>query len=214
MNQNLMGPLSRAQHEAIESAGYRITRWAAAREVLQSRVMKGRIAEPVGNFLAHWLSLASRNETDAELWLSFNYEPDGAKLMLDGGSEGLARSPLERALLHLPALRPFWSQELRRQHFEALRNLLPRAWLLDAAEVPPGAVIEGLGTVSWEGTQLRGQEWNIHGPEGQTLEDWRPAVAARNSILTVKMPAGIKLNATYGRNDIGQVVLRSLEAAP
>jgi hypothetical protein len=24
------------------------------------------------------------------------------------------------ALLHLPALRPFWSQELRQQHFEAI----------------------------------------------------------------------------------------------
>jgi len=209
---DLLETLPRSQREAVDSAGYRIMRWMAAREVLQARVVKGRIAGPVGDFLAHWLSLAPAKGADSDLWLSFNYAQDQAELKLDGGSATLAHSPLEQALLHLPALRSFWSQELRQQHFLALRSLVPQAWLMDSAQVPPGAVIQGLNAVSWEqAPQLRGQEWEIQDSNGLVLAN-RSLV--QNSILTSRPASGVVLKAWYGRNATGQVVLRSLEAAP
>jgi len=209
---DLLETLPRSQREAVDSAGYRIMRWMAAREVLQARVVKGRIAGPVGDFLAHWLSLAPAKGADSDLWLSFNYAQDQAELKLDGGSATLAHSPLEQALLHLPALRSFWSQELRQQHFLALRSLVPQAWLMDSAQVPPGAVIQGLNAVSWEqAPQLRGQEWEIQDSNGLVLAN-RSLV--QNSILTSRPASGVALKAWYGRNATGQVVLRSLEAAP
>ncbi|OYW75401.1 MAG: hypothetical protein B7Z37_13340 [Verrucomicrobia bacterium 12-59-8] len=215
MKPDLMAPLTRTQLEAVESAGYRVMRWLAAREVLQSRVTKSRIAGALGGFLTHWLALAPAPQAGEDLSLSFVHAPDQMLLQLAGGGATLALAPLEQALLHLPALRPFWSQELRQQHFEALRDLVPQAWLMDPIEVPPGAVIQGLGTVSWQQTQRReGQKWEIHDPKGSAPRDWPLALASRDCILTARTPAGIKLNALYGRNDKGQVVLRSLEAAP
>lgn len=209
---DLLEPLPRSLREAVDSAGYRIMRWMAAREVLQARVAKGRIAGPLGDFLAHWLSLAPSKGADSDLWLSFNYAPDQAALKLAGGSATLSHSPLEQALLHLPALRSFWSQELRQQHFVALRNLVPQAWLMDSAQVPPGAVIQGLNTVSWDQTpQWRGQQWEIQDPKGQVLAN---RFLSQNSILTFRPASGVILKAQYGRNDTGRVVLRSIEAAP
>jgi hypothetical protein len=214
MKPDLIAQLPRPQREALESAGYRMIRWVAAREVLQARVSKGRIAGPLGDFLTHWLSLDPAIEGDSELWLSFDYALEQAKLKLTGGSTTLAQSPLEQALLHLPALRPFWSQELRQQHFEALRSLVPQAWLLDAAAVPPGAVIQGLGTVSWEQTKQEGaKKWEIKNFKGQVSEDWPLSLAARNSILTSRQDSGVALNARYGQNKAGQVVLSIIEEA-
>lgn len=209
---DLLEPLPRSQREAVDSAGYRVMRWMAAREVLQARVTKGRIAGPLGDFLAHWLSLAPVKGADSDLWLSFNYAQDQAELKLVGGSSMLAHSPLEQALLHLPALRSFWGQELRQQHFVALRSLVPQAWLMDPAQVPPGAVIQGLDTVSWERTpQLWGQQWEIQDPQGQILTN---RSLPKDSILTSRPVSGVVLKAWYGRNDREQVVLSSIEAAP
>ena len=214
MNPDLIAQLSRPQREAVESAGYRIVRWVAAREVLQKRIEKGRIAGPLGEFLKHWLSLAPVHGGDADLWLSFNYALDQVTLNLAGGSSTLTHSPLEQALLHLPALRPFWRQELRLQHFEALRTLVPQAWLLDSAQVPPGAVIQGLGSVSWEKSKQRdGQYWKIQDPKGLLSEDLPSALAARDSILTRRPASNVIISARYGRNDAGQVVLRTIEEA-
>lgn len=215
MKLDLLAQLPRPQREAMESAGYRILRWAAARGVLQARVEKGRVSAPTGDFLKHWLSLASAQDVDPELWLSFSYEQDTARLMLSGGGAALARSPLEQALLHLPALRSFWSQELRQQHFAALRILVPQAWLLDPAPVPPGAVIQGLDAVSWElAPQLRGEAWQILDSKGQALPNRPPHLSAHDSILISRPASGVILKARYERNDRQQLVLSSAEAAP
>ena len=212
MKPDLMDQLPRLQREAVESAGYRLVRWMAAREVLQARVTKGRMAGALGDFLTHWLALAPSHEAGEELRLSFDHAQE--QLKLTGGSATLATSALEHALLHLPALRSFWSQELRQQHFVALRALVPQAWLLDAASVPPGAVIQGLGTVSWEQTQRTlGQDLEIHDAKGRVRQEWPFALAARDSVVALRKPAAAKMNATYGRNDQGQIVLRTIEAA-
>jgi len=212
MKPDLMEQLPRLQREAVESAGYRMVRWMAAREVLQARVTKGRIAGALGDFLTHWLALAPALEAGEELWLSFDHAQE--QLKLGGGGATLATSALEHALLHLPALRSFWSQELRQQHFVALRALVPQAWLLDPASVPCGAVIQGLGTVSWEQTQrTMGQDWEIQDTKGLTHPDWPLALGARDSVMTLRKPAAAKLNARYVRNDKDQVVLSTIEEA-
>ncbi|MDZ4404216.1 hypothetical protein [Prosthecobacter sp.] len=211
--EDLLTQLPRALREAIESAGYRVVRWAAARKVLQARIAKGRITGGLGAFLAHWLSLAPLRAVSNELWLTFDGIPDHVRLV--GGGESLVTSPLERALLHLPALRPFWSQELRQQHFEALKFIVPQAWLLDAAAVPPGAEIQGLGITSWERLdRMNSRTLEIRDKTGRVREDLPAALASRDSFLTSRTLAGAKLNAWYERNDKDQVVLRSVEASP
>jgi len=48
------------------------------------------------------------------------------------------------ALLHHPALRPFWEQALGREVFLHLTTIMPRTWILDPAPIPPSATIPGL----------------------------------------------------------------------
>lgn len=213
MKTDLMAQLSRPQREAVESAGYRVVRWAAARAVLQARVAKGRIAGELGEYLGYWMTQFIVNEEHVDVWLSFDCSGEQVKLVKSDTE--LANSPLERALLHLPALRSFWNQELRQQHFAALRGLVPQAWLLDAAAVPPGAVIEGLNAVSWEQAfQRGGTDWNIVDRHGRELADWRLALAGRDSVMSQKTAdIEAKLSAKYLRNEQGQVVLHSIEEA-
>ncbi len=193
MSQALLEPLSRPMRQAIESAGYRVARWAAARAVLQARVVKGRMAGALGEFLTHWLVPAPASA--GELRLTFRVLPD--RIGLVGGSEALVATPLEQALLHLPALRQFWRQELRQRHFAALKAIVPPAWLLDAAAVPPGAVIHGLGIAAWDQLErVRGHDWEM-----------------RDSILISRPPAGAEIHACYERNDQAQVLLRSVKAS-
>ncbi|HSC57366.1 MAG TPA: hypothetical protein VLC51_09175 [Nitrospira sp.] len=48
------------------------------------------------------------------------------------------------ALLHHPALCPYWRTELGEELFLHLTTIMPRTWVLDPAPVPPSAVIPGL----------------------------------------------------------------------
>src|SRR5881628_803110 len=48
------------------------------------------------------------------------------------------------ALVHHPALEPFWTHELGADTFELLRRLMPKTWILDPRSLPPHAVIPGL----------------------------------------------------------------------
>ncbi len=71
-------------------------------------------------------------------------------------ADASVNSPLWPALLRLRVLREFWERELRRSTMENLLEILPKAWLLDQASLPPGAVIPGLELASWSSlTSLR-----------------------------------------------------------
>lgn len=94
-------------------------------------------------FLETWMPAL---ETDLES-LEVRFEGSAGDCWLVEGA--LAGFAPERALLHLPALRSFWAQELRLAHFEALRSMVPQSWFADEAVIPPGAVIAGLGTADW-----------------------------------------------------------------
>ncbi|MGV3661938.1 MAG: hypothetical protein ACO1TE_17250 [Prosthecobacter sp.] len=114
--------------------------------------------------------------------------------------DGLAGRPLEQALLHLPALRGFWRQELRLTHFEALKTIVPRAWVKDETAVPPGAVIHGLDIPAWDHLQR--------------LEARIPSVVAHGRFITEQAVPETRINAFYQRDDQRRVVLRSIEALP
>lgn len=139
----LLADLPTASQDAVASAGYRLARWQAAREVLEHRVAKKRLPEAVQAFLEKWMP---KLEIVSEA-LEVRFEGHEDEIWLVEG--GLVSSAPERAMLHLPALRSFWAQELRRAHFEALRQSVPQAWFADDAVIPPGAVIAGLGVADW-----------------------------------------------------------------
>lgn len=54
------------------------------------------------------------------------------------------------ALFHLPGLRKLWQKELRREHYDRLRNLIPTSWFVRPVELPPDAVLPGLDVSSWQ----------------------------------------------------------------
>jgi len=62
---------------------------------------------------------------------------------------------LSFALLHHPALAPYWRQELGPERFERLVRVLPPTWILDPRPLPPHATIPGIelagrAVQSWE----------------------------------------------------------------
>jgi len=183
---------------AVESAGYRVTRWAAAREVLGRRLVKQRLPAALADFLERWGTWEWVWGQAAELRLSFGLTQD--QIWLQGGLNDLPGMPLERALLHLPALRGFWRQELRQHHFDELRTIVPQAWVMDETAVPPGAVIHGLGITVWD-------EWRM-------LKDRKPSLAVEEHFLMEQPVAEIQFHAVYGSDDHGRVVLRTIEAPP
>jgi len=212
MNNALLDELPTATREMSESAGYRVVRWQAAREVLRNRVEKGRVTGELGEFLVHWLAVGVLLPPADEISLTFSVTLD--HLWLTGGRTVLVESPLERALLHLPALRRFWDQELRLRHFEALRTSVPAAWMLDAAAVPPGAVIHGLGITAWEQLgDVRGRELVVWCGQAIVALDLPRALAARNHLLCAVPAPGRRITAEYQCDEKGQIVLRSIAAS-
>jgi hypothetical protein len=54
------------------------------------------------------------------------------------------------ALLWSPALKPIWSQALRHNHLERLRQLVPFGWVLDPEPLPPHGALPKLDVHSWD----------------------------------------------------------------
>lgn len=187
--------LSRPLRDSVASAGYRARRWRAAREVLGNRAAKGRISGPLGEALREWGVGKSPLIQDQSFQLTFGMA--GGRLWW---CDDLAARPLEQALLHLPALRGFWRQELRLKHFHALKSIVPKAWLKDETAVPPGAVIHGLDIPAWD--QLK------------SLGHRAPSVVDDGLFLTELYVAETRINAFYQQDDQRRVVLRSIAALP
>lgn len=188
--------LSRSFRDSVASAGYRARRWKAAREVLGNRVAKGSIPGPLGQTLNEWGVGKAPMIQDESFKLTFGMA--GSRLWW---CDDMAVRPLEQALLHLPALRGFWRQELRARHFQALKSIVPKAWLKDqTAAVPPGAVISGLGIPGWD-----------HLPR---LVDRIPSVVDDGLFLTERSVVEARINAFYQQDNQRRVVLRSIAALP
>lgn len=54
------------------------------------------------------------------------------------------------ALLHTPSLIKIWQQELRGNHLQRLREIIPQGWVVDPTPLPPHASLPGLHVHSWQ----------------------------------------------------------------
>ena len=129
----------------LRPLGYECTRWLNAMTMLQARWRKGRLPEPLTSFLQSWMPQEPLPTPVPE---SFEIRLESGQLCAEAALAPI-QHPVWQALLHLPALRDFWTAELRASHYAHLLQMIPPAWCMDPAPLPPGSVIAGLGISSW-----------------------------------------------------------------
>ena len=87
-------------------------------------------------------------------WELFDYEkvsimPELARLVEKGGvvvtppMKHVQEEKLSLALFHHHRLEPFWKETLNSRDLAILRSAIPRSWILDPKEIPPGAYLDG-----------------------------------------------------------------------
>lgn len=54
------------------------------------------------------------------------------------------------ALFHMPGLQATWKKLLRGAHYERLKQLIPRGWVVDPAPLPPSAALPWLNVHDWK----------------------------------------------------------------
>jgi hypothetical protein len=174
--------------------GYECSRWLAAMAMLQTRCRKGRLSETLTAFLKEWMP---QNSVSPDLPETFEITFAQRTLRCDGPLAPVS-SPLWHALLHLPALRDFWTAELRASHYAHLLQMIPQAWCMDPAPLPPGTVIAGLGISSWADLpHLTESASQFH----------QQAMAENKVVLSAVSAINASWRARYTRRD-GQIVLQ------
>jgi hypothetical protein len=230
--------MGKAMTNVVRSLGHKLERFLAAREVAGKRIPQDESFAPLrpwlgkgegvpasltgdGTFLSAYclsgadLRLAAlmlpQDLATSSLALWRQTDPEAPKVLppLLEMPQG-AVAPVWFALLRLRPLRSVWESMLRRDHFETLLQVLPDAWLLDPAPLPPGAVIPRLELAHWEGLLhlLRaGQRFAITTPES-----WSEALALTSpdaqGVSSSALQAALSDSATRPR------VLVQLPAAP
>ncbi|TDU71088.1 hypothetical protein EI77_02206 [Prosthecobacter fusiformis] len=129
----------------LRPLGYECARWLAAMGMLQNRWKKGRLGDELTKFLRDWMP---QEPVETALPETFDLTWDGSLLEGEGKLLPLTQ-PGWQALLHLHALRDFWTAELRASHYAHLLQMIPQAWFMDPTPLPPGSVIAGLGITGW-----------------------------------------------------------------
>jgi hypothetical protein len=87
-------------------------------------------------------------------WELFDFEnikimPSLARLVEEGSvtvtppMKPVQEEKLSLALFHHHRLELFWKENLSKKHFNLLKATIPKSWILDPSEVPPGASLEG-----------------------------------------------------------------------
>ena len=130
---------------------------------------------------------------DADGGVSLSHTIAGA----DAGNDLAFSHPTWQALLHLPALRDFWTAELRASHHAHLLQVIPHAWCMDPTPLPPGSVIAGLGITSWDGLE------RIESARRFT----RHPVGEGNTVLVANPVPVAFIHASYTHRD-GQIILQ------
>lgn len=151
-------PLPRRVRRQVATLGHAFSRLATGIEVLGTRVRKGNLLdEATRAWVQPWL-LASNTALDLPIDATSTaliaWQEDGAWRVLNAcHTEGQTSFPESwlRALvlLHLPVLRDYWTRALRRRRFARLSSVLPQAWPIETADLPPGAVIAGTSMADW-----------------------------------------------------------------
>lgn len=193
--------LPKAVLKHLRPLGHEVVLFSAAIRQMLTRLEKGRFQPELTHFLQRWLPAGGLPQQVEEPFFNLVLKESRSGWQVSGSSLRWLNAPIWSAMLHLPALRPFWASELRGSHLEHLRQILPAAWCLDGTPLPPGSVIAGLGIASWaELVRYRpqGREWLIHGsstaltsllPEERWLQELQQAVQKGGEVL-VEAPSG------------------------
>jgi hypothetical protein len=188
--------MGKAQTNVFRSLGHKLERFLAARELVHRCILQDEAFAPLRPWLAKSDGALAGLKGDGTFLTA--YRLSGADIRLaalmlppDLATKTLAlwrqtdpeapkvlppllevpqdaAAPLWLALLRLRPLRSVWESMLRRDHFETLLQVLPDAWLLDPAPLPPGAVIPRLELANWENLpslQREGRRFAIAPPE-------------------------------------------------
>jgi hypothetical protein len=139
------------------------------------------------------------------------------------GAEITAPWAVTLMLLHLPALRSFWKTSMRASRLRRLQKVLPKAWPLDSASVPAGAVISGLGITSWtqlpqkmaQGMSFRAMNFSseaieLNADRSQQFDQLMNRITTEPWVLVENTAARAEqqtLTAAWTRDDNGRVIL-------
>jgi hypothetical protein len=170
-----------------------------------------------GNHLGSDLPLPVDSEFETELvWSAKVWQ---VAKVVNGDAEGSWQPVL--MLLHLPALRSFWSRALRSQRFTWMTKALPKVWAVDTHTIRPGTVIAGLGITSWTDLpklMLAGRAFDVFSTQGGKVqvvnaETWPTILAgAEQGPLLVRerftLPIEGEMRASWQRNEAGCIVLK------
>lgn len=172
----------------LQPLGHEVALLQQAARQLWRKLEKGRLEAPLQAWLQPWRPAAPPPEA-LPAHFTLLLSAAGSGWQLSGSSLPWLRDPVWAALLHLPALRPFWAGALRASHLQHLRQVLPQAWFLDPAPLPPGSVIAGLGVPTWaQALQLPGRSFTLHGQGPATPESLAAALRTPHALLTQASP--------------------------
>ncbi|MCB1210563.1 MAG: hypothetical protein KDK97_14630 [Verrucomicrobiales bacterium] len=140
---------STSQKHRIRSAGFQFALLDTALRDLFNRWKKNRLSPTTAATLDNLFGAESAAAalSDGPTAIEFHSNEDSLKVI--GSDQPSIADPRHWALLHLPGLRSWWTPVLRSTHFESLRALVPNAWTVEDAKLPPGSVIVGLDIPDW-----------------------------------------------------------------
>jgi hypothetical protein len=72
------------------------------------------------------------------------YSAQGARVAVTPPFKHALEEKMAFALVHHPALRPYWEKALGDEGFGLLSRLCPRTWILDPRPIPPSGILPGL----------------------------------------------------------------------
>lgn len=205
--------LPRAVWKELQALGHEVCLWQEAALLLHGRMLKGRTAAALADFLRRWTPTAPPAPPAESFRLLLGHGESGLTLV-DSGVAFL-KDLRWSALLRLPALRDMWAADIRGSHLRHLWQVAPQAWLLDPTPVPPGAVISGLDIPSWEALPGLGRTFHLQSDAGSppapaTWEEILAALPAGQSVLAAPCPAARQwMMARYERVQ-GRVELAEL----
>jgi hypothetical protein len=191
-------------------------------EVLKRRVARGNVGdETLRTWLQPWLNCETSIDSVASATLLWDEE--SWSVLSPCGAEITAPWAVTLMLLHLPALRAFWKTSMRASRLRRLQKVLPKAWPLDPASVPAGAVIAGLGITSWaqlpqkmaQGMSFRTMNFSnevieLSADRSQQFDQLMNRVTTEPWVLAENTKARVDqqtLTAAWTRNEAGRVIL-------
>ncbi len=149
--------VSAKQARRMRTLGHALHQLAGGIDLLRRRVQRDRLHDRnLASWLTPWLTDLSNRlplPVNSSGYTLIAAREDGSWRVIRPhaveGNESISDTWVRAlVLLHLPALREYWTHTLRRHRFNRLRTVLPRAIPLEDGQIPPGAVVAGLDELS------------------------------------------------------------------